>query len=236
MRKTVFDKHVENCDTTKVQGDTLHRALTMADMFINEDRRIQWYTRHKKNPKLAMVRSPEPAECRKVRTGWTRRPKWGQSMGDTTIDEFKSQLKIWFQIGAAQPLRKMSASRMYKLLQAMNPQRYDLPTENQIKQYISSLVQDEKKKKASEAGNDLAEDPNSRTNNDQQLNDVPVPRRVPLESHVKGTSGHAQNVTANEDVEVFCSAEIEGAEEPPLSMKVVDTSTAVQAEADVPAM
>lgn len=60
-------------------------------------------------------------------------------------------MKIWFQIGAAQSSRKMSASRIQKLLQSMNPQRYDVPTENQIKQYITTLVHYEKKKKAAVA-------------------------------------------------------------------------------------
>lgn len=145
VRKALYDKHRSQCTVTKVEGDSLQRVLRIADNFINEERSIQWYTRHEENPKLALVAAPEAAEYRTVRTGWARRPKWGQAMSDSAINEFKPKIKLWFQVGAAEPAKKMSASRMLKLLQAMNPHRYDVPTENMIKQYVSTLVQEEKK-------------------------------------------------------------------------------------------
>lgn len=43
----------------------------------------------------------------------------------------------------------MSANRMHTLIQDMNPDRYDIAMENEIKQVVSSLVTDEKKKKVS---------------------------------------------------------------------------------------
>lgn len=58
MRESLYEKHVESCMRTKVDGDTLQRALNMADNFINKERTIQWYTRHDENPKLALVEDP----------------------------------------------------------------------------------------------------------------------------------------------------------------------------------
>lgn len=46
VRKSLYEKHTEACTTTKVEGHTLERALAMADHLINEERSIEWYTRH----------------------------------------------------------------------------------------------------------------------------------------------------------------------------------------------
>lgn len=69
LRKALLQKHVENCTITKVHGDALERAVAMADLFINEEITVQWYSRHEENPKLALVANPQAADCRIVERG-----------------------------------------------------------------------------------------------------------------------------------------------------------------------
>lgn len=71
--------------------------------------------------------------------------KVGDSLGENTVHEFKEQIRKWFNIGSAEPGKKMSAARMLRQLESMNPYRYDLPTENQIQQVVTKLSGDEKK-------------------------------------------------------------------------------------------
>lgn len=80
-----------------------------------------------------------------VTRGWKRRPKSGKALGETTILEFKPQIKEWFDLGSAEPAKKISACRMQKLLQGLHPHRYDLPTENKIQSVITGFSQDEKR-------------------------------------------------------------------------------------------
>lgn len=54
-------------------------------------------------------------------------------------------------IGNAEPVKNMSANRILKRLQILNPDRYDLPTENQIKTVVKTLITDDKKKRVKEA-------------------------------------------------------------------------------------
>lgn len=139
---------------------------------LNEERTIEWNTRHEKTPKLALValpsRVPQTAECRVVRTGWARSPKWGASMWDTALNEFKSQIKVLFQVGAAEPAKKMSASRMLKFLKAMNPHCYDVPTENQILSLLAYCFA-QKSIQRSEPSTAQSPRPNASTNNGAQL-------------------------------------------------------------------
>lgn len=86
-----------------------------------------------------------------MRRGWAKRPRWGEGLGTNTINEFKGQLKSWFDIGSAEPARKISAARMHRMLEGMHPTRYDLTTENQIKRYITKLSGEEKTKRKEDA-------------------------------------------------------------------------------------
>lgn len=79
--------------------------------------------------------------------GWAKTPKWGEALGENTVNEFRSQIEEWFEVGSKNPAKKISACQMQRLLQGMHPNRYDMPTEKQINQVMSSLFDEEKKKK-----------------------------------------------------------------------------------------
>lgn len=80
-----------------------------------------------------------------LKRGWARRPKWGQALEDNTKVDFGSQIKLRFEIGAADSFKKLYVCRMLKLLQVTNPHRYDLPTGNQIPSFITPLTVEKKK-------------------------------------------------------------------------------------------
>lgn len=111
------------------------------------------------------------------------------------------------------PSKKMSASRMHKLLQAMHPQRYDIPTENQVKQFVSSLVVGEKKKKAEAAAvvqaennsNGKGQKPNATTDSNNKVGKKTA-KRVSEVSFVESTS--------DVEKELICSERREEGNEP----------------------
>lgn len=81
------------------------------------------YPRHTANPALAKIAFYPSVDGWMVRKGFARRPRCGDAMGSITIFEFKKQIWEWLLIGNADPSKKMSANRMLKLIQIMNPDR-----------------------------------------------------------------------------------------------------------------
>lgn len=132
-RKSVFDEYIENCTEERNMGDTFKRAMGIAYDTVCKENSTVVYTKYGKNPKLSEENFNEATDCRKVKVGWTGKPKWGDALGGNTVQEFKGQIKEWFDIGSHDPGKKMSASRIRRILQAMHPNRYDMPTEQQKK-------------------------------------------------------------------------------------------------------
>lgn len=144
-RKKSFDNHNENCTEDSYHGDKLQRALGLAYDMVYTSNLVTVYTRHESHPLLSSMDFNPEVDGREVKRGWARRPKWGKALGESTILEFKAQIKQWFYIGSAEPAKKLSACRMQKLLQGLNPHRYNLPTEKQIQSLITGFSQDEKR-------------------------------------------------------------------------------------------
>lgn len=71
----MFTEHVDICNDDKNAGDTMKRAIAVAHDFVYKENNIQVYGRMDPNPKLALARFNEEADCRKVNIGWTKRPK-----------------------------------------------------------------------------------------------------------------------------------------------------------------
>lgn len=90
------------------------------------------YTRQESHPVLAAIAFDANVDGQKVMRGWGRRSKWGKTLGESTLLEFKPQIKEWFDVGSSEPTKNLSACRMQKLIQGLHPHRYDLPTEKQI--------------------------------------------------------------------------------------------------------
>lgn len=136
-------------------GDTFQRAMAIAHDAVYKEETVKTYGRFDLNPKLAKVAFDPETDSRKVSLRWAQTPKWGEAMGTNTVQEFKKQIKEWFDIGSHQPAKKLPACRMQRLLQSMHPNRYDMPTENQIQAVITSLSGEEKKQGAAAAAKRL---------------------------------------------------------------------------------
>lgn len=145
-KKGCREEHEKQCSYEKVEGNSLQRAMKLAHSMIYLDKTVEVYTKHDKHPLMKDLLTNTDGYSRRLCVGWARRPKKGKSMGcDTAIEEFKGKIREWFNIGSASPSRKISAARMANLIVSMNPYRYDLPTEQQITSFISSLSAEEKR-------------------------------------------------------------------------------------------
>lgn len=144
LQESHFKKHVESCSYVAINGKSVERAVNIACDMIYLDKSVEKYGRKNKNPLIAAGDNKVRAACKKVEKGWTKRPKWNESMGDGSIDEFRPQIIEWFNIGSACPAQKITSARKHQLLQGLNPHRYDLPSERQINSLVTSLSGDEK--------------------------------------------------------------------------------------------
>ena len=80
---------------------------------------------------------------------WAVRPGHGKMYGKKYITDYKPFIKNLFEQGAQDESRKMSPSRMIQSIEE-DPTfklRLDHPTENEIRSYISSLIQSAKRKR-----------------------------------------------------------------------------------------
>lgn len=169
LQEVSFKKHESNCSYVRINGRSIERTLNLAYDMIYVDKTVETYGRHEKNPILSDINFEAKSYCKAADKGWAKRPKWGEGMGEADIEEFRVQIEEWFNIGSACPAQKISAARMHKLLQGMNPYRYDLPSDKQITSLVTALSNDEKKarKQAAEkrltTGNGMKEGERSRT-------------------------------------------------------------------------
>ena len=76
--------------------------------------------------------------------GWARRPRHGTIYGNSYIDTYKDDLAEMFDIGTKQPNLKMAPGKMYDLLVAKYPFRFDIPSETEIKTFINLIFQNAK--------------------------------------------------------------------------------------------
>jgi hypothetical protein len=73
--------------------------------------------------------------------GWAVRPKRGEMYGLRFIGNYRSEIKELFDLGVIDKAKKMGPAKMLEVLRDRFPGRFDLPTENEIRQEISKLMQ-----------------------------------------------------------------------------------------------
>lgn len=140
-----FESHKLVCMEDPCNDDTLQRAMAMDHDMIYASNFVTVYSLHTTHPVLKGIHCDGNVDARTVKRDWEQRPKWGQALGESTILEFKHQVKQLFDDGSAEPAKKLSAYRMQKLLHGLHPHRYDLPTEKQVQSLITGFCQDEKR-------------------------------------------------------------------------------------------
>ena len=77
--------------------------------------------------------------------GWARRRKQGKMYGEKYLGPYKEQIKAWFMQGNTNKKDRIGPAKMMELLQSQHPDRLTLPSEQDVRTYISSLVQAFKK-------------------------------------------------------------------------------------------
>jgi len=77
--------------------------------------------------------------------GWARRPAYGHCYGKKYIENFVEQIDDMFMKGINDKRQKMGPALMREGLCKMYPERYDIPSETEIRQRISTLFTKYKK-------------------------------------------------------------------------------------------
>jgi hypothetical protein len=81
--------------------------------------------------------------------GWARRPSRGQMYGAKYVHLYEADIREMFEQGVAMSAQKLGAGRMVQLLKEKYPNRFDLPSESEVKTEISKLFAASKKRNAS---------------------------------------------------------------------------------------
>ena len=79
------------------------------------------------------------------KSGWARRPKNGHMYGAKHISRYRSEIADMFERGLTNSSEKCSAAVMWEELLTKYPGRYDLPSEQEIRQEIGRLYGLQKK-------------------------------------------------------------------------------------------
>ena len=83
--------------------------------------------------------------------GWAKRQGHGNTYGISYLHLYEDDLKTMFQAGVINNSNKMSAGKMRENLLDMYPDRFSIPGETEIKQFIGKLSQQYKKKGGNDA-------------------------------------------------------------------------------------
>jgi hypothetical protein len=70
---------------------------------------------------------------------WAERPPWGAMYSERYVGNFRREIEILYQIGEEDSNQKKGPGHMLEILKSQNPGRYDLPSENEIRQEIAKL-------------------------------------------------------------------------------------------------
>ena len=70
------------------------------------------------------------------KAGWASRPKQGEKYGKKYIVNYRDDFKDMYEAGAGNAGRKRTQAMIWEDLQRKYPDRFDLPSENEIKTEI----------------------------------------------------------------------------------------------------
>lgn len=141
----MFKRHVERCQTDRTEkvGDDIDAELFISHKLVYKQNEKDVYNRHCMNLGIGYISLNYETDCREVRRGWARQPKWGNHFEETRCMSSGQTLSYGLTL-AQQNQGNISPVRMLKQLQTMHPGRYDFPTKNQIRKVVSKLTTDGK--------------------------------------------------------------------------------------------
>ncbi len=151
-----YNKHVVGCGGSRFSKSKIERAseIAMRLVYQGDTSRGAVYTANGNNPYLAEMSTDDVVLNRKLLQGWATRPVSGKVLGANTTEKYLGLIKRWFEEGYNDKTKRRSPAMMLRMLTAMFPNNYDLPTEQHLKNRINSLLRAQRKleKTQEEAG------------------------------------------------------------------------------------
>ena len=121
----------------------VEQAVVLAkDFILTSD---QFRNRHDLDP---IVNDAKDFKMSPFESGWARRKARGNIYGDSYISLYESELTEMFQMGVQYSYNKMSAGRMRENLRSTYLDRFSIPGETQIKQFINKMSESQKRSAA----------------------------------------------------------------------------------------
>jgi hypothetical protein len=132
------------------RNDSLAKAIRHAACVISSS---QYFRDANENDPLYQNASQYiPRNGQLFQSGWAQRNTHGTLYGISYVNKRKEELIEIFQKGEANSHEKMSPGQMYEALRVKNPNKFSIPSETEIKSFISAQVQKGKYKKKPKNG------------------------------------------------------------------------------------
>ena len=80
----------------------------------------------------------------KLEIGWARRTNMGETYGEKYMSKYKPEIRQMFEQGVKQSALKMNPGMMHQRLSILYPNTFRIPSETEIKSYVSQLATKEK--------------------------------------------------------------------------------------------
>ncbi len=142
-----FENHVISCDGRRFSKNTVERAceIAMSLVYQGDTSRGAIYSANGNNPYIAEMNTDDVVLNRKITQGWATRPGSGKVLGTNTTNRYVNLIKRWFEEGYKDKTKRRSPAMMLRMLTAMFPTHYDLPTEQHLKNKVNALLRAQKK-------------------------------------------------------------------------------------------
>lgn len=142
-------KHRHVCRGARPNNDMLSVALRYADKLIRDGEidflqttvslRQQSASTLNDEVQLAFAGIHDTFVKQIFSSGWAKRPSHGKIYGAKYIGKFKDEIRDMFLRGTEDNMNKLGPGRMLETLKKRYSNRFDLPSETEIRQYITTL-------------------------------------------------------------------------------------------------
>ena len=144
---SVFKKHVKKkelpTDIEKiicVRKDSYAKAVRYAKQIVSSSDYFH-DANEGNNPLFDLASEYTPESSFAKDSSWARRKGYGQLYGETYMNEYKEHLLNMFNDGCSKSANKMNPGKMREFLSNMFPHKFSIPSELEIKKFISSESQ-----------------------------------------------------------------------------------------------
>ncbi len=158
---SAFKKHVKKKELATdiemvicVRKDSYAKAVRYAKQIISSSDYFH-DANEENNPLFDLASEYIPESSFAKDSSWARRKGYGQLYGETYMNEYKEHLLKMFHDGCSKSANKMNPGKMREVLMNMFPHKFSIPSELEIKKFITSESQ--KKKYTSKTTRNISE-------------------------------------------------------------------------------